>query len=301
MANARSLQCYGLFPSVMPRTFRPLTPLRGWRRVAAQTWNPPRDPSVYAALDIPMRAALAYVERLREETGVRVTVTHLVARGVALALRQHPGLNGIVSRGRVMLRDTVDIFLQVAIEGGRELSGIKIARADEKPVVEIAREMEARVERLRQRKDRQVERTKSMLDSLPIPLLGPVMRTISFLIYDLDLDLSRFGVVKDEFGSAMVTNVGMFGLEHAFAPLVPFSRTPLVVLIGEVQERPVAEGGRAVVRPMMTLGVTFDHRFMDGWHGGAMAQLFRAYIEDPVRFEEPGGTELSAATPIQQS
>jgi pyruvate/2-oxoglutarate dehydrogenase complex dihydrolipoamide acyltransferase (E2) component len=67
-----------------------------------------------------------------------------------------------------MLRDTVDIFLQVAIEGGRELSGLKIARADEKTVVEIAREMEERVERLRQRRDRQVERTKSLLDRIPV-------------------------------------------------------------------------------------------------------------------------------------
>ena len=285
----------------MPRSFKPLQPLRGWRRVATQAWRPPQDPSVYAHLDIPMRSALAYVERLREQTGVRITVTHLVARGVALALRQYPQLNGIVARGRIMLRDTVDIFLQVAIEGGTELSGIKIARADEKSVLEIAREMEARVERLRARRDRQVERTKSLLDRIPLPLLGPVMRSIAYLVYDLDLDLTRLGVVKDEFGSAMVTNVGMFGLAQAYAPLVPFSRTPLVVLVGEVQEKPVAEAGRVVVRPMMTLGVTFDHRFMDGWHGGAMAQLFRAFLEDPARFDEPTVAPVAAATPIQQS
>ena len=287
----------------MQRTFRALDPLRGWRRVAAQAWRPPQDPSVYAALDIPMRSALAYLERVREESGLRVTVSHLVARGVALALRQYPGLNGIVSRGRIMLRDTVDIFLQVAIEGGRELSGLKIARVDEKSIVEIAREMEERVERLRQRRDRQVERTKSLLDRIPIPVLGPMMRAIAYLTYDLDVDLTRLGVVKDEFGSAMVTNVGMFGLTEAFAPLVPFSRTPLVVLVGEVQERPVVEAGRVVARPMMTLGVTFDHRFMDGWHGGAMAQLFRAYLEDPERFDQPEAARpsLVAAMPSPRS
>src|SRR6266436_1256733 len=227
----------------MPRSFKPLHPLRGWRRVATQAWRPPQDPSVYAHLDIPMRSALAYVERLREETGVRVTVTHLVARGVALALRQYPQLNGIVARGRIMLRDTVDIFLQVAIDGGRELSGIKLARVDEKSVLEIAREMEARVDRLRQRRDRQVERTKSLLDRIPVPLLGPVVRTLSYLTYDLDLDLTRFDVVKDGFGSAMVTNVGTFGLAQAYAPLVPFSRVPVVLLVGEVQDKPVAEAG----------------------------------------------------------
>src|SRR2546425_10099848 len=139
----------------MAGTFRPLAPLKGWRRVAVQAWRAPHDPSVYATLDIPMGPALTYLDRLRAETGVRVTVTHLVARGVALAIRQSPQLNGIVARGRIMLRDTVDIFLQVAIEGGTELSGIKIARADEKSVLEIAREMEARVERLRARQDRQ--------------------------------------------------------------------------------------------------------------------------------------------------
>src|SRR5207244_888176 len=188
----------------MPRSFKPLQPLRGWRRVATQAWRPPRDPSVYAQLDIPMRSALAYIERVREESGVRVSVTHLVARGVALAIRQYPQLNGIVARGRIMLRETVDIFLQVAIDGGTELSGIKVSRVDEKSVVEIAREIDARVERLRQRRDPHVERTKSLLDRIPVPLLGPMMRTISYLIYELDLDLTRFGIVKDEFGSAMV-------------------------------------------------------------------------------------------------
>ena len=42
----------------MPRSFKPLHPLRGWRRVATQAWRPPEDPSVYAHLDIPMRSAL---------------------------------------------------------------------------------------------------------------------------------------------------------------------------------------------------------------------------------------------------
>src|SRR5256712_6576560 len=287
----------------MPRSFKPLQPLRGWRRVATQAGRPPQDPSVYAHLDIPMRSSLSYVERLREETGVRVTVTHLVARGVALALRQYPQLNGIVARGRIMLRDTVDIFLQVAIEGGGDLSGIKIARVDEKDVVEIAREMEERVARLRQRRDRQVERTKSILARLPLRLLGPFLPLVSYLVYDLDLDVSRFGVVKDEFGSAMVTNVGTFGLAHAYAPLVPFSRTPLVVLVGEVQDKPVVEDGRVVARPIMTLGVTFDHRFMDGFQGGVMAQLFRTFLEDPARFDrlEPEAASRPAAIPLPRS
>ena len=269
----------------MRRAFRPLEPLRGWRKLAVHTWSKPRDPSTYALVHVPMANALAYCERLRKESGVHVTVTHVVVHGVALALGQFPQMNGIVSRGRIMLRDSVDIFLQVATSGGAELSGLKIADADKKSVLEIAREAEERVARIRARRDRQVERTKSLLDRVPARLLGRLMRVLSYLIYDLDLDLSRFGVVKDEFGTAMVTNVGVFGISAALGPMVPFSRTPMVVLMGKVEDRVLAENGRPVVKPMMTLGVTFDHRFMDGYHGGEMARICCEYVENPDREE----------------
>jgi pyruvate dehydrogenase E2 component (dihydrolipoamide acetyltransferase) len=182
----------------------------------------------------------------------------------------------------------------VATEGGRDLSGFKVVRADEKSAIEIAREVEQRVELLRNRRDRQVERTKSVLDRIPLRVLGPVLRTISYLIYDLDLDLSRFGIVKDEFGSAMVSNIATFGLTTAMAPLVPFSRTPLVVLVGQIEDRAVVEDGQVVVRPIVTLGVTFDHRFMDGYQGGKMADLMRAYMSDPEQYEG----KLPASAPL---
>jgi len=286
----------------MARTFRPLEPLLGWRRVAVHAWRPPRDPSVYAIVDVPVQGALVYIDKVREATGAHVTVTHMVARAVALGIRAFPQLNGIVARRRILLRDTVDIFIQVSTQGGRDLSGFKVVRADEKTVVEIGREVEQRVELLRSRRDRQVERTKSVLDRIPMPILGPVMRTIAYLIYDLDLDLSRFGIVKDEFGSAMVSNIATFGLSTAMAPLVPFSRTPLVVLVGQVEQRAVVEDGHVVARPMLTLGVTFDHRFMDGYQGGKMADLMRAYMSDPEQYEGklPQATSLPlAATPIR--
>jgi len=265
----------------MGRTFHPLEPLRGWRRLAVHTWSAPRDPSTYALVDVPMQRALEYCERVRRATGVHVTVTHLVVKGVALAFRRFPQMNGFVARSRIMIRDGVDIFMQVATGGGAELSGIKISNAADRSVIDIARECERRVEALRANRDRQVERTKRMLDRIPNRALGPLMRLLSWLVYDRDLDLSRFGVVKDEFGSAMVTNVGLWGISRALAPIVPFSRTTMVVLVGAVEDRVVAEEGLPVVRPMMTLGVTYDHRFMDGWHGGEMAKICVEYLKNP--------------------
>lgn len=282
-------------------TFRPLEPLRGWRRLAVHSWRSPSDPTVYALVDVPMAGALAYLEKLRAATDVHVTPTHLVAKGVALAIGEFPQLNGIVARGRIMLRDTVDVFLQATTDGGQDLAGVKVAAADRKSVVDIAREANERVRALREGRDRNVERTKGALARIPRRLLGPVLRAVSYLTYDLDLDLSRFGIVKDEFGTVMISNAGTLGVGVALAPLVPFSRTPMVVLVGELEDRVVAENGEPVVRPMLTLGVTFDHRFMDGFQGGRMIRLFRAYMADPEGMGEAPVAEKAPAALLRSS
>jgi hypothetical protein len=36
---------------------------------------------------------------------------------------------------------------------------------------------------------------------------------------------------------------------------------------------------------MISIGVTFDHRFMDGFQAGKMLQIFRGYLEDPSAHE----------------
>ena len=256
--------------------------LSSWRKLSLHAWSRPRDPTVYGVLEVDASAALAYVAAEREASGVHVTLTHLVGKAAALAIRERPEVNAIIrGRRRVYLRETIDVFFQVAVEGGEDLSGAKVSRADEKPVVEIARELEARVAALREGRDRSVQRTQSMLDRLPGALRGPALRAAELLTYDLGLDLRRLGIPYDSFGSVMVTNVGVFGLPLGFAPLVPFARTPLLMTVGAVKDTPIAVDGEVVVRPILPIGVTFDHRLLDGYEAGRLAQRFLDVMRDP--------------------
>jgi pyruvate dehydrogenase E2 component (dihydrolipoamide acetyltransferase) len=242
-----------------------------------------------------MTRALDYLARLRARTGVHVTVTHITTRALALAVARFPQTNGFVARNHVYVRDDVDIFMQVSTEGGTDLSGIKIGRADQKTTLDIAREAAERIAVLRARKDKRVEQTKSLLGQIPRWALGRIVRGLGYLTYDWDVDLSRFGVVKDEFGSAMVTSVGMMGVRTAFAPLLPFSRCPIVVLVGEIEDRPIVEDGQVVVRPILSVGATLDHRLIDGAQGGQMIGIFREYFADPERFDGVLDAEPAAA------
>jgi pyruvate dehydrogenase E2 component (dihydrolipoamide acetyltransferase) len=76
-------------------------------------------------------------------------------------------------------------------------------------------------------------------------------------------------------------------LKHGFGPLVPMTRTPIVVLVGEVEDRPAVKDGQLTIRPTMTLGCTFDHRVIDGAHAGKIVAVMREVLADPEAFNEP--------------
>lgn len=255
-----------------------------WRRLALGTWSAPDNPTVYGTIEVDMTESLALIERLRASEGLHVTVTHLVAKALALGLRDHPDGNGLIIGKRLYKRDEVDIFCQVASEDGRDLSGVKLLGVDQMPLRDIAQKLNSRVAQVRARKDREVEKSKESLARIPDWLLGPAMRAVGFLTYDLGLDLSRFGIAYDQFGSAMVTSIGSIdaGLGLALAPLVPFSHVPIVVLVNNIQRRPAVVGDQILIRPMLTLGCTFDHRFIDGVTGARIASSLRRALAHPL-------------------
>ncbi len=283
----------------MGRIFEPAQHVTSWRRLAPHVWDRPQDPTVYGVMDLVVDRALPYLDELSSVSGTKVRVTHLVTKGLALGIRRMAGANGIVTRRRVALRQNVDIFVQVATEGGRDLSGTKLAKVDDMPLAEIARELATRAALVRRHSDPGVERTKSLVQRLPNAVLGLTVRAMEYLLYDLQLDLSRFGIASDQFGSAMVSNIGNFegfGMSFALAPLVPISRCPIVVLIGEVQKKPMVEGDRIVARSVVTLGCTFDHRMIDGAQGTAIAAVLRRVVEDPEKELGPVPARSTSAT-----
>lgn len=229
-----------------------------------------------------MRRAMAYIEALNREPGhTRVTVTHLVVKAIARALAETPEANGIIAMGKIYLRDSVDVYCQVATEGGKDLSGVKISEVDRKSVIEVADEVVAAVAAVREGRDRGSEATKRTLARVPDRLLGLLVKLSGFLTYDLRLDLSAFGIAFDQFGGAMVSNIGSFGVGTALAPLVPVSRTPIVLLVGEVTDRPAVEDGALVIAPMLNIGASFDHRMIDGYQASKMARTVITSISDP--------------------
>lgn len=259
--------------------------IRGWRKLARATWRAPVDPQFFGELDIDAGALVEYMHAERERTGERITMTHLIGKALAYALAAVPAANVRIARGRVIPRDSVDVFFIVSYSNGTELTGVKIAETEKKPAAAIARELADHVAGIEHGDDTQLGRGKQMMSGLPVPMLRVVLRLAGWLTSDLHLDLKKLGMPRDAFGSAMVTSVGMWGVSRAISPLAPYYKVPVLLLVGAVADRPVAQDGEVVVRPLLTLTATFDHRYLDGSHAAQLAAAMRAFCADPGRYD----------------
>ena len=256
----------------------------GWRKIAGGMWGPPDDPQVYGVLEFDATPLLSYAEKARA-AGYRLTPTHFVGRAVAVALHDVPDFNVRVVGGKVIPRESVDVFFIAAVEGGRELSGVKVERADEKSVLDISVELTERAKSMKQGADPEFARARKSMAGLPHRLLRPAMRFAAWAAGDRNWSIPPLGIKASPFGSAMVTSIGMFGIPQGFAPIARFYRVPLLVLVGEITDKPVAVRGSVEVRPVLTVTATIDHRYADGWHIGRALAPFKAYLHDPAAYE----------------
>jgi pyruvate dehydrogenase E2 component (dihydrolipoamide acetyltransferase) len=257
--------------------------ISSFRKLAIGSWKTSYDPTVYGTMTLRMDKALAYIEAFRQKTGIRLTVTHLVTKAMAEALRRCPDANAILRFNKIYLRQRITLStLVVQTDDGKvDLTSAKIDDAEQKSLRQIAAEMEAAVQKVRQRKDEMLEKGKGTIQKIPYLFLNLFTWLMSFFMYTLNWDMTWAGMPRDAFGSAIVTNVGSLGLDTAYVPLVPYTRVPIFIAPGAIKDAPVVEDGKVVAGKIMNVNASFDHRFIDGFHAGILATTMREMLENP--------------------
>jgi len=81
-------------------------------------------------------------------------------------------------------------------------------------------------------------------------------------------------------GSTAVSNLGMYGIKDFYAVINPPHATILSVGAGEA--RPLVRDGKIEIAQVMTVGLSTDHRAVDGALGAELLGAFRQFIENPV-------------------
>ncbi len=265
--------------------------LSSFRKLAIGTWSTAYDPTVYGTMAIRMEKAIAYIEKFREVHGIRLTVTHLVAKAVAEALHRCPDANAILRWNKIYLREGVTISILVVQtdqgDGKVDLTAAKIENAEKKTLKEMAEELQATIDRVRKRKEESLEKGKGLVALVPFMFMNVFLKVLSFFMYTLNLDLSWAGIPRDAFGGATVTNIGSLGLDVAYVPLVPYTRVPIFVAPGAIADEAVVEDGKVIAGKVMRVSASFDHRFIDGMHASVLAKTVRELLENPFEKLDP--------------
>src|SRR5688572_2980549 len=122
-------------------------------------------------------------------------------------------------------------------------------------------------------------------------LVVPVIRnaetlgfaTIEQAIVDLATRARSAELAVDELvgGTFTITNGGVFGSMLS----VPLVNPPQTAVLGlhAIQDRPVARDGQVVIRPMMYVALTYDHRLVDGGEAVTFLRRVKDVVEEPAR------------------
>jgi pyruvate dehydrogenase E2 component (dihydrolipoamide acetyltransferase) len=80
-------------------------------------------------------------------------------------------------------------------------------------------------------------------------------------------------------GALSVSNLGMYGVEQFTAIIDPAQSS--ILACGTVQRRPAVRGDEIVVRELMTVTLSVDHRLTDGVAAAEFLSSFQRYLEIP--------------------
>jgi 2-oxoglutarate dehydrogenase E2 component (dihydrolipoamide succinyltransferase) len=127
--------------------------------------------------------------------------------------------------------------------------------------------------------------------SAPKGLVVPVVRNAeSLTIPQIELEIGRLAkrardnklsVEEMTGGTFSITNGGVFGSMLS----TPIINPPQSAILGmhNVVERPIASNGQVVIRPVMYLALSYDHRIIDGRESVSFLFKVKEYLENPAR------------------
>ena len=111
---------------------------------------------------------------------------------------------------------------------------------------------------------------KMSLSELVVAFKDVIGRTLDGKLAPSELQNSTF----------TISNLGMFGVQ-SFGPIINQPNSAILGVSSTI-EKPVVVNGEIVIRPIMSLGLTIDHRVVDGMAGAKFMKDLKTLIEDPI-------------------
>jgi len=251
-----------------------------WRKVASTIYKKPIDSKIFGTVELDVTELEKYVAQKRKE-GVKTTLTYLITLIIGRAIRQTvPQLNTYVKRGKIVQREQVDATVSVLLPGG-QMGSVKVENADQLTTAEISQEIGNNIASSRKGNENDTMQSKSFLAKLPWPFRNWFFKIYQTITIHWGISLPGLGLDSNSFGSYIVSNIGTVGLDTGYGSLLPSSNISFVFILGTVNKKPVVVDDEIVIRKVMLLSSTLDHRVVDGSHGGTLFRFIKQIAKNP--------------------
>ena len=104
-------------------------------------WTHPYDPQIYATMKFNISKAQEFLQEYSQKVGVKVGFTVFLVKIMAKMFEKFPQVNGNVIFGKFVAKNTIDISVMVATEGGVEDDMITVKNCDKLSLEEITKKL----------------------------------------------------------------------------------------------------------------------------------------------------------------
>ena len=233
----------------------------------------------------------AYIKKVREEKGIRLSYMDVLIAGIVRMYAEKPMLNRFVMNGRVFRRDAIYISFAVKKELSEDApeTTLKMRFTGEEDIWTIKKMLD---EKIHENKGASAENdTDGMAKALTKIPNGVLKFAVNFLKWmDRHNMLPRKIIEVSPFHtSCFLTNMKSISTDYVYHHLYDFGTTSLFVGLGKEHMEPVVneETGELEVGKVLRIGLVIDERICDGFYYAKSIKTIRRIIHNPAVLETP--------------
>jgi len=253
-----------------PRAAHRVVPVPRMRQVYIDTLHlGHRKHTIHALIEADVTTARRILAEHKARTGETLSFTAFVLGCLGRAVDGDRTMHAVRNwRNQLVLFDEVDVSTMFEVQAGNERFPLAhvIRAVNRRPFREIHDEIRS-YQTARKRQPNPYERLLPLYTLVP----GPIRRLVWKWLFRSPY------LAKQNFGTTIVTAVGMFGQDSAWGISMPMYT--LGVTVGSIVEKPAWVDGQLEPREYLCLTLSFDHDIVDGGPAARFAQHFKELLE----------------------
>jgi len=230
--------------------------------------------TVHGMVEFDITATREAIRQYRTDTGETLSFSAFILVCLGKAIEQNKRMHAYRNwRNQLIVFDEVDVnmLFEVDVAGKKTIRPHILRGVNKKSVQEIHEEIRAF------QKQHASSRESTFVDRF-VRLPGIARRLFLWALF------KNPQLIKDYYGTVMVTSIGMFGTGSGWG--IPVPNHTLQLTLGGIGEKPGVVEHRVAVREYLSVTISFDHDVIDGAPAARFIQRLKELVESGYGLDE---------------